>query len=420
MTRGEYRLSALVRLMAATAMLLAASGIVATIGSAEIESEGTDSAAASRPCRVIMLNDMLAQLQAQPVADRQLVGHSVAHFISGQDRVQSSDAAQGDDLGCTGDVQLASNGNKDPGGMGNSSAQFLGRVKAGGPFLGDFVPVELLAPNVKHAQLGPTGSAGSFTSPCGTNVEGHRNSDNFMVVPGKVNGAQHIHDYVGNLSTDAFSTTESLAAAATTCTNGDKSTYFWPVLRNTTVKGIDANADGGGLDGNVGEILRPASVQLQFRGNPTEQVTAMPDSLAIMTGDAKASTNGSVNANAAWTCTNFEDRTTTKYPLCPQGSRLMRILDFPNCWDGKNLDSANHRTHIIFPQQDGSCSAGKVTLPQLRITLIFDRPAGRGFAVDAFPDQQHNPLTDHADFMNLMPSAVMAEAVDCINTGRAC
>jgi hypothetical protein len=61
-----------------------------------------------------------------------------------------------------------------------------------------------------------------------------------------------------------------------------------------------------------------------------------------------------------------------------------------------------------------------VTLPQLRITLTFDRPAGSGFAVDAFPDQQHKPVTDHADFMNLMPPAVMAQAVDCINTGRTC
>jgi hypothetical protein len=241
-----------------------------------------------------------------------------------------------------------------------------------------------------------------------------------MGVPGKVNGARHVHDYVGNVSTDAFSTDESLAAADTTCTNGDKSTYFWPVLRDTRVQGIDARADGGGRDGNVGEILRPARVQLQFRGNSTERVTAMPDHLAIMTGDAKAATNGGGNAHAAWTCTGFEDRTTTKYPLCPQGSQLVRILDFPSCWDGKNLDSANHRTHVVFPQQDGSCSAGRVILPQLRITLIFDRPAGSGFAVDASPEQQHKPVTDHADFMNLMPPAVMARAADCINTGRTC
>jgi hypothetical protein len=241
-----------------------------------------------------------------------------------------------------------------------------------------------------------------------------------MVAPGKVNGARHIHDYVGNLSTNAFSSDESLAIAGTSCTNRDKSTYFWPVLRNTAVKGIDANAHGGGLDGNVGEILRPLRVQLQFRGNPTAQVTAMPINLALMTGDAKAATTGGARAHAAWTCTGFEDRATTKYPLCPLGRQLVRILDFPSCWDGKNLDSANHQIHVVFPQRDGSCSAGKVVLPQLRIILTFDRPVGSGFAVDGFPDQQHNPITDHADFMNLMPPVLMAQAVDCINTGRTC
>jgi hypothetical protein len=400
-------------------MLLAAGGIVTAISTTEIDLVGPGSAAGCRTDLVIVSNDMLGQLHAQPVAGRQLIGEAVASFVTGRGRVQVKVGARGGGAGCTGDARPAG-GNQDPSGMGVGTVLFPGRVTAGGPFPGDFVPIELIAPNIKPAQLGRTGSAGSFTGPCGANAEGHRNADNFMVLPGKVDGARHIHDYVGNLSTNAFSTDESLAAAGTSCTNGDKSTYFWPVLRNTGLQGIDANAHGGGLDGNVGEILRPVGARLQFRGNPAGWVTSMPTNLALMTGDAKAATNGGANAHAAWTCTGFEDRTTTKYPLCPQGSQLVRILDFPSCWDGKNLDSVNHRTHVVFPQQNGSCRAGRVTLPQLRITLVFDRPAGTGFAVDASPDQQHKAVTDHADFMNLMPPAVMAHAVDCINTGRTC
>ncbi|MGQ0777898.1 MAG: DUF1996 domain-containing protein [Pseudonocardiales bacterium] len=241
-----------------------------------------------------------------------------------------------------------------------------------------------------------------------------------MVAPGKVNGAQHVHDYVGNLSTDAFSDDESLAAADTTCAMGDKSTYFWPVLRDTNGQGDDANADGGGLDGNVGEILQPASVDLTFQGSPEGTVTAMPEGLAVIMGDAKAVTNGNANVKAAWTCTGFEDRTTEKYPLCPQGSDLMRVLDFPSCWDGENLDSANHRDHIVFPQEDGSCDGDTVAVPQLRMTLTYDRPDGDAFALDTFPDQQHNPSTDHADFMNMMPEALMKAVVDCINFDQDC
>ncbi|MGQ0716540.1 MAG: DUF1996 domain-containing protein, partial [Pseudonocardiales bacterium] len=220
--------------------------------------------------------------------------------------------------------------------------------------------------------------------------------------------------------TNAFSTDESLHAAGTTCTNGDLSTYFWPVLRDTSKQGDDALVNGGGLDGNFGEILQPVTAQLEFRGNPTSKVTAMPDDLTTIMGDAKAVTNGDANARAAWTCTGFEDRTTTKYPLCPQGSQLVRILDFPSCWDGQNLDSANHRDHIAFPQQDGSCSGGTVTIPQLRITLTYDQPADRNFALDSFPDQRHNPATDHADFMAIMPETLLTQMADCINTGQTC
>lgn len=53
-----------------------------------------------------------------------------------------------------------------------------------------------------------------------------------MIAPGKPNGAEHLHDYVGNLDTTFASTEDSLAAAKTTCDNGDQSTYFWPILRN--------------------------------------------------------------------------------------------------------------------------------------------------------------------------------------------
>ena len=285
----------------------------------------------------------------------------------------------------------------------------------------DFVGIDQIAPNVNHAQPRPTGSAGNFTSPCGTNAEGHRNADSFVLSPGQPNGAHHVHDYVGNLSTDARSTPQSLTTAGTTCTNGDKSTYFWPVLRNTHASGPDANALGGGLDGNFGEILRPTTVQLQFRGNSTEQVTAMPDNLVLVTGDAKAATNRGAHAKAAWTCTGFEDRTTTKYALCPLGSQLVRILDFPSCWDGQNLHPVGHRaSHVVFPQQDGSCGQGRVVIPQLQITVTYDQPAGRGFALDSFPEQLHNPVTDHAFFVNVMPAALMAQAVDCINASRRC
>ncbi|HYQ64925.1 DUF1996 domain-containing protein [Actinophytocola sp.] len=288
-----------------------------------------------------------------------------------------------------------------------------------GPNPGDFVAIDDVPPNnlADSPQARDTGSTGTFESQCGTNENGHSNSANFIVAPGNENGAQHTHDYVGNEDTDGFTDNDSLAAAGTTCTNGDQSTYYWPIvrLRNEGSKAVDPlNAH------NVGDPVRPVSAQLQFRGNAVDKVEALPEFIRIITGDAKASTNGGANANAKWTCTGFEDRITTKYPLCPQGSNLVRISDFPGCWDGKNTDSANHRTHVAFADAQGACPAGFEAVPQLRITLTYELPQGVLFALDAFPDEKHNPVTDHADFVNVMSEELMTQAVDCINNGQTC
>ncbi len=185
--------------------------------------------------------------------------------------------------------------------------------------------------------------------------------------------------------------------------------------------GQDGSEIGGFADGNVGRILTPRVVQLQFRGNRFSRVVAMPRFLRVITGDAKAATNGPANARAQWTCSGLTNRASSdKYPVCPRGSLVMRVLDFPSCWDGQNTDSANHRTHIVFPDQSGRCPQGTRPVPQLRMTLAYAVPQGASFAVDAFPEQKHNPITDHADFHNVMPNNLMNFMVQCINRNRRC
>jgi hypothetical protein len=267
-----------------------------------------------------------------------------------------------------------------------------------------------------------TGSFGTFTARCGKNENLHRNSDNFIVAPGVSNGAHHQHDNVGNLSADGNSTNESLAAAGTTCAQGDKSTYFWTVIRDITQQGDDVDKPGGGLDGNLGRILAPTTVSIQFRGNPVSKVVAFPQFTRIITGDAKAAVTNfpSANQRARWSCSGTPGKTfTDKYPLCQRGQLVIRTHDFPSCWDGVNTDSANHRTHVVFPDAaTGACPAGTKAIPQLRITLGYRVKPGRTFAVDTFPQELRKPITDHDDFVNVMPDSLMAKAVTAINQGR--
>lgn len=317
--------------------------------------------------------------------------------------------------GQNGDGQNQNGDGQNGGGQGGQS-----QVKPG-PRADQFVDIRQAA-SVRQPRRTRAASTGVFTSSCGTNAgQKHSNPDNVIVAPGVQNGAHHIHDYVGNLDTSALSTDQTLAAAGTTCTNGDQSTYYWPVVR------LRAGADGSDraaqsqADGNTGSVVTPAKVRLQFLGNPRSKVTAIPRFTRIVTGDAKASSKGPANAHAQWTCSGFENRAfADKYPLCPKGSMVERVLNFPSCWDGQNTDSANHRDHMVFPDpRTGQCPQGRKAVPQLRMTLAYNLPAkALAFALDTFPEEGHDPVTDHGDFINVMNDQLMRKAVAAINGRR--
>ncbi|MBO2461827.1 DUF1996 domain-containing protein [Actinomadura violacea] len=330
----------------------------------------------------------------------------------------SPDPNQTDDPNQPGDDGQNQNGdgqNQNGGGQGDQN-----QVKPG-PRADQFADIRQ-APPVRQPRRMRAASTGVFTSNCGTNAgQKHSNPDNVIVAPGVQNGAHHIHDYVGNLDTSAFSTDQTLAAAGTTCTNGDQSTYYWPVVRLRAGKDGSDRAAQSQADGNTGSVVTPAKVRIQFLGNPRSKVTAIPRFTRIVTGDAKAASKGPANAHSQWTCSGFENRAfADKYPLCPQGSRVERVLNFPSCWDGQNTDSANHRDHMVFPDpRTGQCPQGRKAVPQLRITLAYNVPAkALAFALDTFPEEGHDPVTDHGDFINVMNDQLMRKAVTAINGRR--
>ncbi|MEU0409463.1 DUF1996 domain-containing protein [Streptomyces griseorubiginosus] len=351
----------------------------------------------------------------------------------GQNQDGQGDGQQGDGQGDQqgdGDQggQDQGQGGQDQGGQ----QQGNGGQAGNGPVAADYADINSAPPAAQAPPAQGDASRGTFVTSCGVNANGLFNSDNVIVAPGVSNGAHHFHDYIGNQSNTAFASDQDLANAETSCVDqGDKSTYYWPVIRlQNGTREQDADKPGGGIEGNAGEIVTPKEVTLTFVGNPRSKVTAMPRLLRIITGDAKAFVNGTANANASWSCTGFEDRQLKdKYPLCPQGSDVVRTFKFQSCWDGRNIDSANHRTHVAFAQNDGTCPNGFQAIPQLVQRIVYDVDApslndgGRTtplFAVDSFPEQLHKAVTDHGDFINVFDEDLMNEMVGCINDGRDC
>ncbi|MFG2958253.1 DUF1996 domain-containing protein [Streptomyces sp. NPDC048291] len=345
--------------------------------------------------------------------------------------LRSSNQGDGQSATPTGGA-TPSQGGQDSAAPSQSAGTGAGGQGGNGPVAADYADITSVQPNVTTPAEQSGGSTGTFSSSCGVNANGLFNSDNVIVAPGVSNGAHHFHDYIGNQSNNAFASDQDLANADTSCADqGDRSTYYWPVLRLQNGKQErDADKPGGGTEGNAGQIVTAKEVTLTFEGNPTSKVTEMPRLLRIITGDAKAFVNGPANANASWSCTGYENRQLKdKYPLCPSGSDVVRTFRFQSCWDGRNIDSANHRTHVAFEAADGSCPAGFEAIPQLvqRIVYAVDAPSlqdgGRTvplFAVDSFPEQLHKPVTDHGDFINVFDDSLMRKMVDCINSGRTC
>uniref|UniRef100_UPI001E5169D5 DUF1996 domain-containing protein n=1 Tax=Streptomyces clavuligerus TaxID=1901 RepID=UPI001E5169D5 len=284
-----------------------------------------------------------------------------------------------------------------------------------------YAALAALPPAAPEPAAGPDASTGSVTVDCGRNERGHRNTDNVVTSPGLVGGAHHTHDYVGNTTTDARSTAASLAAAPTTCAGGDRSAYFWPVLRRLDREGPDTGAHGGGRHGNTGRILLPSSVRIDYLGNPVSKVVPHPAGLRMITGDPVAATaTTDARVRAEWGCSGSPRRGATRYPRCPDGGGPTRTLTFPSCWNGLHPDSEGHRSHIVFPAANGVCPPATFPVPKLRVTLRYELPGGVPYAVDSFPEQHRHPRTDHAMFVDVTTEARRTRIARCLNEGRRC
>lgn len=269
---------------------------------------------------------------------------------------------------------------------------------------------------VVPAQAGA--STGSWRVACGRNENGHRNADNVVAQPGVPHGAMHAHDYVGNLSTNAWSTDASLQRAGTTCAAGDRSTYYWPVLR---VVGRGSGPPSPPVMDNTGRILLPDSVLVEYRGNPASRVIPAPPFLRASTGNARGvSQHGLNTGHVRWGCSGKPGRSTLRYPRCPAGQQVVRTADYPSCWDGRRNDSPTHRAHLVFPDANGTCPAGTFAVPRLHIRVAYSVPAGLDYAIDTMPAEHRSALTDHFDAISILPEAVSREIVACVNAGRAC
>ena len=124
-------------------------------------------------------------------------------------------------------------------------------------------------------------------------------------------------------------------------------------------------------------MLRPSTPQLPITESPSHSIPgkleAMPTGLSVIAGAAMPSTRQSIGI-VAWNYIGSSER----YDHLPIGDEwqdlpLQALIYFPTFWDGENLDSANHKSHMAYADAVGGPSTHPYLLPELELQIHYGR-----------------------------------------------
>ncbi len=220
----------------------------------------------------------------------------------------------------------------------------------------------------------------------------HRAPDDPIVHPG-VSGASHSHDFFGNNTTNAHSTVDSLRGHTTTChTAGDTAAYWTPTML--------VNA----------KPVSPAGILAYY--SVFDKVTnhQLPIGLKIVAGGP---------ANVRFTCFRHGMPTAAfvHMPACRTTDYMAIGINFPNCWNGTDLDSPDHRSHMAYAVKGVCPSTHPVRVPRLAIWVLYRSVPKQSVITLASGGLE----TAHADFFNAWdPKTLAALHHFCLDGNREC
>ncbi|MFI6662452.1 DUF1996 domain-containing protein [Streptomyces sp. NPDC050523] len=240
----------------------------------------------------------------------------------------------------------------------------------------------------------------------------HTRPDDPIVYPQQP-GKSHDHTFMGNTTTDAYSTTASLEAGGTTCkAPGDLSGYWMPTLYNGDQR-----------------ILPVGPQVIYYKAGVTDytSVRPFPKGLRFVVGSPMQSADefrhhpGFVEG---WEC--GDSYFNTEFPAtCPNRADVQLNIRFqaPSCWDGKYLDTPDHKSHMAYPvvkpgTNDNICPADHpVALPMIEFKMAFP-VNGDMSKVRLASGPGH---TFHYDFFNAWDDPTLKALVDhCVVGGLQC
>ncbi|MEZ0076400.1 DUF1996 domain-containing protein [Planotetraspora sp. GP83] len=226
--------------------------------------------------------------------------------------------------------------------------------------------------------------------------------DDPIVLPG-LPGASHMHTFFGP-KVDASTKTADLLASSTTCNApGDHSAYWVPQLMHN------------------GEPVPIKDFRVYYgaRLKDPSAVVPFPPGLRVVQGDAKRQVATPKGASGQFWCAGSAEigrSADGNWPVCAQGGHLIYQLMFQDCWDGKHIDSPDHKSHM-GPMKDGRCSGDyPVAVPNISLMVNYNTLGGDGLSLSS-----GMASSMHGDFMNAwVPEKLGALVKVCINADAKC
>ncbi|KAI1186573.1 hypothetical protein F5B17DRAFT_431422 [Nemania serpens] len=203
-----------------------------------------------------------------------------------------------------------------------------------------------------------------------------------LVNPG-VTGSPHLHQIIGGNafkpSMDPSTVDIPSQATCTTCTFAEDFSNYWVLYfqaRNGTFKRVQQK-------GNVGFEASKGGMTVYYTPVISGQgkVTAFKPGFRMIVGNPNNRDKSKVPRQLTFTCLKdpmTRDGETPDFPKKPCPAGIMVNVRFPTCWDGKNLDSPDHSSHVAYPssgtfETNGPCPATHpVKIPQLFYEVIWD------------------------------------------------
>jgi Domain of unknown function (DUF1996) len=247
----------------------------------------------------------------------------------------------------------------------------------------------------------------------------HMNNDDPVVYPFQ-QGAAHHHTFFGNTSVTYKSDLMTFSSSGNSTCNGgimNRSAYWMPSMIDTATK----------------TPITPNLAIFYYKTGrtPAGLIKPPPKGLRMIAGNAKATTEA--QGKAHYTCLSRTPFYGWKksMPSCNVGETMQMHVAFPQCWDGKNLDSPDHQSHMAYTNRSlttaNKCpTTHPVALPEVTVNFNFKIATANmaktwRLASDNYAITYPGGYSGHADWVNGWDEKFMTGIVNnCLNKGVDC